>query len=222
MPAPKRVPVMSERLMKLQSKVAPTVAEPYEVTDTITVLPLTTKRSEAMAEAYGCLSGQQTLLNAVLKRAAAPRPAYPDAPVAPTPPDNDKDAEQAAAYAQSLDVYEKAVNVWRDEHIPEWEGLHEKWDAEIDLLSETIESISTRTKKFSDDYTRALFGGVYDQVREYFSEQPIELWNAFVEDIKEHFGLSPKASQAPEDGRCKECGHIEDEEQAGKAPESSN
>ncbi|MCX8559771.1 hypothetical protein OS122_02510 [Mycolicibacterium mucogenicum] len=221
MPTAKHVPVMSEQLLKLLAKVAPDTVEPLPLFDNVVVLPMTPKRNEAMSEAYGGLSAQQTLLNQALRRAAAPRPEYPETPKAPVPPEDMKDADALKNYETALDLYEKAVTVWRDTQLPEWERLHADWESEMERLAESIKSIQTLGASYKSAYYRAIFGTAYDEAFKVFQDRDAVEWEALIEFVKQHLGLSPKESQVPEDGRCKECGHIDSEEQAGKAPESS-
>ncbi len=211
--------VPSERLRKLIASEAK-VSEPYDVTDTISVKPLTPKRSDAMATAATGISIQNSLMNKAMRRAAAPRPAYPTPPAPPEAPTNFKDPKQVAAYEKAVGSYEKAIEAWRG-LVAEWERLQANWEAELERLEGAMNAAADKVQQHSDEYTKAMFGDAYDAVIEFFDDQPIEWWNAFVTDIKDAFGIAAKPSQVPDDGCCKECGHVVDEEKAGKAPESS-
>jgi hypothetical protein len=80
---------------------------------------------------------------------------------------------------------------------------------------DVIEELSKRVKAAEDDYNKAFFGDAHDAVIAFFDDQPQSLWDAFVDDIRSDF-----LPVAPVDGVCPTCGHVEDDEAAGKAPES--
>lgn len=209
MPAkPKSLGQPAGRLAKLI--VETTMAEPYVVTDTITVAPLTKARSQALTDALSAMGLTNSRMQQALKSGAA-RPEYPAMPVPPS--EDDTTPETLAAYEAASAAHETLV--------AEWEVRHAKWVADVEKLEAATKDIAAEIEARSDDYSRALFGDAYDDVMAFFADQPVELWNAFVTDIKEEFGLAPKPSQVPEDGKCTSCGHVIDEEQAGKAPESS-
>lgn len=93
------------------------------------------------------------------------------------------------------------------------------------LLNEAIartvteEEINTLTKYVNDadrSYNEALFGDQYENVIEFFAAQDNRLWKAFEVDIQRQF-----FPNQPADGKCPTCGHVTDQEEAGKAPESS-
>lgn len=65
------------------------------------------------------------------------------------------------------------------------------------------------------DWNVAFFGDQYDNVEAFFGDKSPELWEAFVADIRQQF-----LPTSPSDGRCRTCGHV-DEEQAGKGETSS-
>lgn len=184
--------------------------EPYVVTDTITVQPPTKARSQALTDALTAMAITNSLMQQALKFGG---PARPDYPVMPQPPEGETTPETLEAYQAAIDAHEALV--------AEWEELQRGWEGQVEKLDSAMNDLSAQMAKHSDDYTRALFGAAHDDVMAYFADQPVELWNAFVEDIKDQFGLSPKPSQVPDDGKCASCGHVADEEQAGKAPESS-
>jgi hypothetical protein len=81
-----------------------------------------------------------------------------------------------------------------------------------------MNALTAEVTKASEDYDRAFFGDAYEAVVKYFEDDaiPVQMWTAFVEDIRSEF-----LPAVPEDGKCPTCGHVEDEEALGKAPESS-
>lgn len=184
-------------------------AEPYVVTEEITVPPLTKTRSKALSDA---MTGQN-VANALLQQAIRATPAPPEYPTMPQPPEKSVDAE-------ALSAYEKAIAA-HAELVAQWEKQHATWEASVEKLQTSIDDLAKQITQHGDDYSRALFGPAYDDVMEFFGDQPVELWNAFIDDIKVEFGVVARPSQVPEDGRCQTCGLVEDEESAGKAPESS-
>ena len=99
--APKVTGGLSERLMKLAA--ATKLPQPYEVTASIVVTPLTMKRSTALREAHMSMLVAQTLLAESMRRSGANRPAAGDFP--------DTDAYQAAVaeWEADADADEKAM-----------------------------------------------------------------------------------------------------------------
>lgn len=186
------------------------IPEPYEVTDKITVDPPTKARSQALTDALTAMGITNSLMQQALRIGG---PARPDYPAMPQPPQGETTPETLEAYQSAISAHEGLM--------VEWETLHSKWEADVEKLESTMSELAEQMTKHGDDYSKALFGPAHDDVMAYFADQPVELWNAFVEDIKDQFGLSPKPSQVPDDGKCASCGHVTDEEQAGKAPESS-
>lgn len=183
--------------------------EPYVVTDKITVHPPTKARSTAMGDALTAMGITNSLMQQALQGSGPVRPEYPAMPKPPEEPT-----------PETLEAYQAAITA-HETLVAEWEALQAKWEADVERLESAMNDLATQIKDRGDDYTRALFGDAHDDVMAFFADQPVDLWNAFVEDIKSEFGLSPKPSQVPDDGKCASCGHVEDEEQAGKAPESS-
>lgn len=184
--------------------------ERYVVTDKIAVHPPTKARSQALTDSLTAMAITNSLMQQALNSGGPERAQYP---AMPQPP-------EGASSEDSLEVYMEAVAA-HEALVTEWEALQAKWEAEVDKLESAMNDLAAQMTKHGDDYSRALFGAAHDDVMAYFADQPVELWNAFVEDIKDQFGLSPKPSQVPDDGKCASCGHVVDEEQAGKAPESS-
>jgi hypothetical protein len=79
-----------------------------------------------------------------------------------------------------------------------------------------ISRINEIVEKSADRYNRALFGEQYGAVMEFFQDRPAAEWNAFYKDIQNEF------MPLPEGGACPTCGHIFDEEQAGKPDASTS
>lgn len=199
-------PVLSERLQQLLADTA--MPTPYPVTDSIVVAPPTKRRRDDMRDAQIRVMASQQLLNQIIEHAFPPRPAYPDMPAAPP----------ATATAKHLAAYQSAVEGF-DKLVANWETLNAAWDAEVARHQEAIENLAAKIAEDSSAYTRALFGGSYQAVIDFFDDHPIELWEAFNRDVQKHFGLI--ADTLPDDGTCAECGHVVDAEQAGKAPTPS-
>lgn len=177
--APKVTGGLSERLMKLAANT--TLPQPYEVTGSITVQPLTMKRSTELREAHMSMLVAQTLLAEAMRRSGDTRPA----------PDDFADT----------DAYEAAVA---------------EWEADADANEKAMQDLAQQVRDAEDAYNRAFFGDAFDDVIAFFESQPQALWDAFVNDIKEEF-----LPTHPRDGVCKTCGHVVDEEEAGKGRKSS-
>ena len=109
-----------------------------------------------------------------------------------------------------------------DKLVETWTAIKTDWEQAVDRHQQAIGAVSDKISADSDRYTQALFGDVYEQVVAFFDEQSPELWEAFQTDIQTHFRLIAAPPEVPDDGRCRQCGHVEDVEQAGKAPESSD
>ena len=177
--APKVSGGLSERLMKLAASTK--LPQPYEVTASIVVQPLTMKRSTELREAHMSMLVAQTLLAESMRRTGATRPA-------------------SDSFADT-DAYEAAVA---------------EWEADADANEKAMKDLAQQVRDAEDSYNRAFFGDAFDAVIAFFESQPQALWDAFVEDIKQEFLPSH-----PRDGHCPTCGHVVDEEQAGKASKSS-
>lgn len=89
----------------------------------------------------------------------------------------------------------------------EWEMTRRDAQEKVDGLNEQHADAET-------DFEKAFFGDAYEAVMEFFEDKPL-LWDKFVPDIRSEF-----LPAVPDDGKCPTCGHVEDEEAAGKAPES--
>lgn len=205
-----RSAVLSERLQKLLADTSG--PSPYPVTDdgAVVVTPLTRKRSQGIRASQVDVGVTNALLQQALNRSAPERPQYP---VMPEPP------EKGAATGV-VDAYKKAVETWKT-LVSQWETLHEQWEREVERNSEVLTELAERYKASQDRYWRELFGAAHDAVMAIFDELLEGEFDLFAVELQQHFGLVAKPSQVPEDGSCPECGHMEDEEQALKAPESS-
>lgn len=112
---------------------------------------------------------------------------------APEKPADDAPADEVLAYAKARG---------------EWEVL-------VDGADSAVESINAQIAEATEEYERGFFGDAHDAVMEFFEDKPL-LWDKFVEDIKSEF-----LPAGPQDGKCRTCGQIVDEDAAGKAPTSS-
>ncbi|MBY0440987.1 MAG: hypothetical protein K2Q25_02430 [Mycobacteriaceae bacterium] len=82
-----------------------------------------------------------------------------------------------------------------------------------DASMPTDEQLNELSKLINDSqraWNEAFFADQYDNVLAIFADKPPALWEAFIADIRAQF-LGP----APADGKCRTCGHV-DEELAGK------
>lgn len=89
------------------------------------------------------------------------------------------------------------------------------WEVSRQTAQEKVDGLNQQHAEAEADFEKAFFGGAYDAVMEFFEDKPA-LWDKFVPDIRSEF-----LPAVPDDGKCPTCGHVEDEEAAGKAPESS-
>jgi hypothetical protein len=87
--------------------------------------------------------------------------------------------------------------------------------AKFEKLPEDIDELSKQISRADDDWYKAFFGESCSAVLDFFEDKP-ELWEEFMPDIKAEF-----LPATPDTGVCATCGHVNDEEAAGKAPESS-
>lgn len=207
----------SQRLQQLLAKVA--VAQPYEVTEDIVISPPTKRRRDAMSDANMNLQIQNSVLQKAISRVGPARPEYPKAPVPPEPLGKNPRPDHLESYQAAVSEYGTAVEHFQ-KLVSEWETQLGNWEAGVARQQEALDDISEKIQSEAKRYTRELFGDSHDAVVEFFDGQPPELWDVFVDDIKQAFGIIPKPEQLPDDGSCPSCGHIEDVEQAGKAPTS--
>ncbi|MCV7354497.1 hypothetical protein [Mycolicibacterium fluoranthenivorans] len=203
------VPVPSERLQKLLLDT--NRPDPYPVTDTLVIVPPTKKRRDELRESHREIEIAQQLLARALLTAPSPRPEFPAIPGAL--PDK-ATAKQQASYKVEVTQFEKLA--------AGWEQLSAAWEGGVAKFEAAVAAHRAKISEQADRYTRALFGAAYDEVLAFFDDQDPELWDAFQVDLQEHFRIIPKAPEVPDDGTCPHCGHVEDTEQAGKAPESSD
>lgn len=80
------------------------------------------------------------------------------------------------------------------------------------VTEEELNGLTKYIKKAEQDYNVAFFGDQYDNVVAFFANQSDQLWTAFQADIQKQFFPSQ-----PKDGKCGTCGHVLDEDAAGKA-----
>ena len=146
---------MSARLLELNGEEKE--PQPYEVTDTITVFPLTRTREKALHSAELKKFFAQALLS---RRAAL---ASLELPPAPRPLPEDATEEQIA------------------ENLAEHEAVVEEWKNAFD-----IDGAQRQIQVADEEFERAFFGDAYDDVIEFFEDKP-SLWNKFLPDIKAEF-----------------------------------
>lgn len=198
----------SERLQKLL--LAAAVPDPYEVTEGIVITVPTRHRRQVMADLELATTANRSVL---VKLIDMELPKRPECPVMPEPPSSKLTKATYAAYESAVEQYRTLES--------EWERLDQEWQSAVEKHRELINSISEKMTANSEAYTKALLGNAYDDVLEFFDDQPAELWQAFQADLMYHFKLAVRPPEVPDDGTCPECGKIVDEEQAGKAPGSS-
>lgn len=92
---------------------------------------------------------------------------------------------------------------------------HAEWSVAREAAQEKVTGINEQHAAAEADFEKAFFGDAYDAVIEYFEDKPL-VWDKFVPDIRSEF-----LPAVPDDGKCPTCGRVNDEEAAGKAPESS-
>lgn len=92
------------------------------------------------------------------------------------------------------------------------QGEQAPTDADLAQLTKIIEDAD-------DTYNRLFFGAAHDDVMAFFADRAPEHWDAFCKDINEQF--MPSGATGPATGACEHCGHVLDEEQAGKGSASS-
>lgn len=83
--------------------------------------------------------------------------------------------------------------------------------ANPEVGEEVLNAWGSAIKAAQDGFTQALFGDQYQDVLEFFATQDDKLWQAFERDIQERFFPAPIPA-----GACKTCGHVTDEDAAGK------
>jgi hypothetical protein len=143
--------VPSGRLLELQRETK--LPEPYVVTDTITIAPLTKDRADK------CRESQMVIL-----------------------------------------IYNQLLN----------EAL--RGNATEEILS----GLTKQVREAEQAYHDAFFGDQAEAVTAFFRTQDDQLWTLFQRDITARF-----FPNQPVDGKCASCGHVIDEDTAGKAEASS-
>jgi hypothetical protein len=91
---------------------------------------------------------------------------------------------------------------------------HAQWLVDRAEAQAKLAGINEQHDSAEIDYEKAFFGDSYKAVMEFFEDKPL-LWDKFVPDIRAEF-----LPVVPDNGQCPTCGHVGDEEAAGKAPES--
>lgn len=97
-----------------------------------------------------------------------------------------------------------------DEQRAEYDAALKAWTTSFD-----VDRVHQQMADADAEWEHAFFGDAHDAVMEFFEDKPA-LWDKFIVDIKK--ALLPAE---PDSGTCPTCGHIVDEDQAGKAPGSS-
>lgn len=194
----------SERLQKLL--IDTNRPEPYPITAELSIDPPTKKRRDELRESQMEIAIAQQLLDQMMNHVL---PARPEFPAPPEPPAAAATAKQHAAYEASTGNYNKLVDRWHEQNTD--------WEKTVTRHQSTMNALADKITEHSHRYTRALFGPVYEDVTAFFDDQPPDLWDAFQIDLQEHFRIIAKAPEVPADGRCPECGHIVDEDEAADA-----
>lgn len=211
---------LSPRLQELSAKTTP--IEPYPVTDTISIEAPGKKRRADLNDAYATIQACIAKTNALFRR-HDPQPIPPVAPEVPEvdelPADatDEQRAEHEAQAAEKIADYEARVA----EHTKLVEAYTEElsaWQDRVDNIDAIAEKISEDSKAAAEQYNRALFGAAHDDVMALTEDWDPMLWDEFLNDLNAHFSSSVNA---PDDGICRTCGQVIDEEQAGKVPSSS-
>lgn len=171
----------------------------YEITAQLAVAPPTKRRREQMRDAEQRMVIGQAQLNIAYSLANVPSPPMPATP--PKPDGDDEQAAAAAEYKQDLAQWKAEVAQWRDN---------------LFAAQQQIAEYTAQIKQADADYDRAFLGDDYEKIVEFFDEQGESLWDEFRVDLSKHWLPS-----RPDDGTCPTCGHIDDEDTAGKAIKSS-
>ncbi|OIN80868.1 hypothetical protein [Mycobacterium malmoense] len=156
---------LSGRLLELSVKTL--VPDPYPVTDKISVEAPTKRRAETMRDTHAEMLVYQALLNDAVKRAGEPRPQPPTAEPGQEPT------------GEEVDEHNRLV--------AEWETAVADWESRAAANNTEMAALSTKVREVTDAYNRAFFGDAHDDVMAFFADQPQALWDAFIEDIQDHF-----------------------------------
>jgi hypothetical protein len=84
------------------------------------------------------------------------------------------------------------------------------------VTEDEMNGLTKYIREAEQAYNEAFFGDQFDNVVAFFATQDDQLWKAFEVDIQKRF-----FPNQPVDGKCGTCGHVLDEDAAGKAPTSS-
>lgn len=101
-----------------------------------------------------------------------------------------------------------------DDAVAEWQAAVAEWEQSTAAAEAQLSELSDAVEAATEQYNRAFFGDAYDDVQAASADWEPELWQAFVDDIREHF---LGAVNPPPDG-TDDNGQIVDAEEAGKAP----
>lgn len=93
----------------------------------------------------------------------------------------------------------------------------EAWESRTLASGDLIKELQERVTEDTTEWSRVFFGEHYDDLQQFFDDRPKQLWERFVDDIRTEF----LSTTAPDDGVCSKCGHVTDEEAAGKDSKSS-
>jgi hypothetical protein len=80
------------------------------------------------------------------------------------------------------------------------------------VTEDELNGLTKYIKEAEQKFNEAFFGDQYDAVVAFFANQDDGLWKAFQTDIQKQFFPAQ-----PVDGKCGTCGHVLDEDAAGKA-----
>lgn len=211
---------LSPRLQELSAKTTP--IEPYPVTDTISIEAPGKKRRGELNDAYATIQACAARLNAMFRR-SDPRPVPPTAPTAPALPVAAEDATEeqraeVAALTEQLTTDYEAKVAEHDELMATFTEELTAWEDRADNLDTLADQLTVDSKAAAEQYNRALFGAAYDDVMALSEDWDPLFWDEFLNDVNAHFS---SGANPPEDGTCRTCGQVIDEEAAGKAPSSS-
>lgn len=188
--------------------------EPYEVTDQLSVLPPTKKRREQMSSALSRMTVGQAQLNIAYALSRIPVPPVPEQRRIVEPATDLK----GVAAKRSADEYQRQLDAAAADFKQEmqaWKPEVQQWRENLTAASKTIDEHTDLVRKAEIDYDRAFFGESYDDLTEFFDDQDETLWTEFIGDVRKHW-----APSEPDEGTCGTCGHVEDEEEAGKDTKS--
>lgn len=184
------------RLLELTLEVK--TPEPYVVTDRITIYPPTKKTAARLDELNWAVVTNKAILQEALRR---------NMEDSPTP------AKVKRAEDMSDEDFEAAVVKADEEHVASVDA----WQSRTLASGELIKELQAKVEEDTIEWNRVFFGNRYDELQEFFDDRPKQLWERFVDDIRSDF----LSTNSPDDGVCSKCGHVTDEDAAGKGSESS-